>query len=215
MGWWAAATFKLNFQKLWHKGGHDLNWRWWPWTILSTNPLVQRMGKYTKLKNQRWGWWGLTHQEYQPPHPTFFLASAELAETFQPADFMPPGRVYPTLQVRPLSLKGTTRLWHRLLLHIEMEPVCGLALPPVIGGKTEMSLWRTVAEPAPDSSLYSHTGKPHYEEPHPWECEERELWSLDLMMLPRSRIKHMCWNTSWVPNLFGNSIVQNVMTLDN
>ena len=52
----------------------------------------------------------------------FFLASAELAETLHPADFLPPGSLSPTLQVRPLSQSGTIRPWYRPLWHSEVDP---------------------------------------------------------------------------------------------
>ena len=59
----------------------------------------------------------------------------------------------PTLQVRPLSQKGTTRLWHRPPLYTEM------ALSPWPGFAT--SLLRTIAKPVPETSSYDHTGNPH------------------------------------------------------
>ena len=56
------------------------------------------------------------------PMPTFFLALAELEETLPPADWCTWKSLSSTLQVRPLSQRGTTRPWHRPLLHSEMEP---------------------------------------------------------------------------------------------
>ena len=41
----------------------------------------------------------------------------------------------PTLQVRPLCQKDTTRLWHRSLLHIEMEPSLGSGFATFHRGK--------------------------------------------------------------------------------
>ena len=60
--------------------------------------------------------------ECQPPWLPFFPASEELADTTTrrlPATWR---SLNPTLQVRPLSQRGTTRLWHKPFLHIEIEP---------------------------------------------------------------------------------------------
>ena len=67
----------------------------------------------------------------------------------------------PILQVRPLSQRGTTRLWHRYLLLIEMEPHYLLCFFHLSWGKRLRQTWRIVAKPVPETSLYGHTGKPH------------------------------------------------------
>ena len=146
MGWWAAAAFTLNCQKLWNKGGHDLSWRWWPQTILSTNLIevmllhwCKKMRKHTNLRTENEDDEEAVDCDTSgapTPMAPFFLASAELGQTLPPADFFPPGMsLNPTLQVRPLSKRGTTRLWHRPLLHTEIEysPWPGFATS--LGGK--------------------------------------------------------------------------------
>ena len=56
----------------------------------------------------------------------------------------------PTLHMRHLSQRCTTRPWHRSLLHSEMEPSLwpGFATPL----KTEANPGKTVAEPVPETS---------------------------------------------------------------
>ena len=60
----------------------------------------------------------------------FFLASAEQGHHHQQTSchWM---SLSPTLQVRPLSQRGTIRTWHRPLLHSQIEPSAwpGFATP--------------------------------------------------------------------------------------
>ena len=94
----------LNNRMIWNKGGQDLSWRWWPWTILSKNlldvmlldwskiwkayqPEKLQMEMMKKLKKLR----TLAHQECQPLWLPFLPISAELVETLPPSDFLPLG----------------------------------------------------------------------------------------------------------------------------
>ena len=52
-----------------------------------------------------------------------------------------------------------------LFCTLKWNPILGLALPPLMGEKTETGSSKTVAELVPETSLCGHTGKPHYEEP--------------------------------------------------
>ena len=68
----------------------------------------------------------------------------------------------PTLQVRPLSQRGTTRPWHRPLLHSEMEPRPWSGFASFLRGKRLRQacgglFWSLHQGPI----LYGHTGKPH------------------------------------------------------
>ena len=47
-GMMSCSHLHINCWKLWNKGGHDLNWRWWPWTILSTNLLEVMLLHWSK-----------------------------------------------------------------------------------------------------------------------------------------------------------------------
>ena len=114
MGWWAAAAFTLNFQKLQNKGGHDLHWRWWSWTILSTN-LLELMLLHCSKKWESIPTWKpkmrmvrrlrtVTHEEHQPLWPSFFLGSADL---------LPPGWVSVPLSKWGFLAKNTSLYDHR------------------------------------------------------------------------------------------------------
>ena len=167
MGCWCAVAFTLNCQKLQNKEGCDLSWRWWPWTILNTN-LLEVMPLHCskiekayqpatlKMKMMRRPW-TVTHQEYQSPQPPFILASSDLTETLPPAAFSWMS-LSPTLQVRPLSQRGTNRLQQRPLLHIKMEPSTWPGFATSLRGKDwdkpmEECCWACARD--------QFTGKPH------------------------------------------------------
>ena len=75
------------------------------------------------------------HIESAEPQPPFLLASAELADTTTSRLLATWMSLSPTLQVRPLGQRGTTRLQHRPLLHIEMEPSPWPGLATSLRGK--------------------------------------------------------------------------------
>ena len=134
-----------------------------------------------------------THKiEDKPPQPPFFLASAEVAETLPPADFLIPGWVNPAFQVRPVSQRGTTTFWHSPLFHIEVEPSPWPGFATYHGGKSEASPWRTIAESVLETmfmAIQASLNRKNYilETVKKW-----GLWSPDLAMLPGSRIKNTC-----------------------
>ena len=74
----------------------------------------------------------VTHQEHQPPTdplpPSIGRTGGDTATSTFLATWT---SLIPTLQVRPLSQRWTTRPWNRSLLHHEMEPGPwpGLATP--------------------------------------------------------------------------------------
>ena len=203
MGWWMVAALILNCWMLWNKGGQDQSWRWWPWTILSTNLLYVKFFLWSKnLKSI----------------PTWKTADEDDEETEDhdtsgaliPMDPFPPsvGRtsgdiaisrilttwmiLIPTLQVRPLGQERTSRPWHRSLLHCDMElsPWPGLATPlrrkrlRQTHRRLLLSLCQRPVHMAIQAGL---TRRNHI----PETVKERKLWSPDLMMLPGNRIKHM------------------------
>ena len=146
---------------------------------------------YKPEKNCKWRWWGSwRHQHIRStnPHGPFLLVSAELVVTLPPVDFLPLG--WASI---PLFK------WGLLAEDAPLDPGTGLFLH----GGLLLNLCQRPVNMALQASL---TRRNHI----PETVKKRELWSLDLMMLPGNRIKHMCWNMSWVPNSF----VQNVMNLE-
>ena len=95
------------------------------------------------------------------PQSPFFQASAELTDTTTSRLFATCSSPCPTPQVKEAK-EGTTRPWHRPLLHSEMESSLWLGFATSLKReRTETSPWGTVAEPVPENSLYNHTGKPN------------------------------------------------------
>ena len=67
--------------------------------------------------------WTVTHQEYQPPMAPLLSSIRRTGrDTTTSRLFATWMGLSPTLQVRSLNQRGTSRFWHRPLLHIEMEP---------------------------------------------------------------------------------------------
>ena len=97
--------------------------------------------------------WTVTHQKYQPHDPLLPSISRTGRDTTTGRLLATWMSLNPTLQVRPLSQRGTTRLWHRPLLHIEMEPSQWPVFATSPKGKRQTSLWRAVAEPVPETRL--------------------------------------------------------------
>ena len=91
MGWWARAAFMVNHLKLQNIGGWHLSWRWWPFSILSTNlsevMLLHLSKNFTSVSNFTTE--GDAGDEVKDcntsgmssPWPPFFLQSVELVDT--------------------------------------------------------------------------------------------------------------------------------------
>ena len=138
MGGWAAATLTLDCQKLWNKGEWYLSWCWWPWTILSTNLLDVMLLHWSKNLKSIPTW--KTADEGDEEAEDCYTSGVPTPTAPFPPSIGRTGRdtatsrllatwisVIPTLQVRPLSQRCTTRPWQRFLLHCEKEPSsCGL-----------------------------------------------------------------------------------------
>ena len=148
--------------------------------------------------------WTVTHQKCQPPWLPFFPVSRTGRDTTTsrlPATLI---ILNPTLQVRLLCQRGTTRLWHRSLLHTEMEP------SPGSGFAT--SHRRKRLRQANGGLLLSLCLRPNYMaiqasltmRNHVLETVKIwKLWSPYFTMLPGSQIDNMCSNTCWITNPFG------------
>ena len=75
------------------------------------------------------------YQECQSPCPPFFLASVELEDITTSRLLATWVSLSSTLQVRPLTQRGTNRPWHRPLLHSEMEPSLWPGIATSLRGK--------------------------------------------------------------------------------
>ena len=152
--------------------------------------------------------WTVTHQEFHPQWVPFFLESVEWKDTTTSRLSATLMSLSLTLQGRHLCQWGTSRLWHRPLLLIEMEP----------------SLWSDFAtshrrkrlRQAHGRLLLSLCQRPDYMAIKASltrrNCvletvKKGEMWSPNFIILPQSRIKNMWQNTSFVTNLFGHGIV--------
>ena len=163
----------------------------------NTSPLIRKLGKHTNLKNWRWVWWGGCGMWYirsaDPHNPLLTSISRTGRDTTTSRLLATWMSLSPTLQVRPLSQRGTTSSWHRTLWNNETEPSLwpGFAtslrkkrLRQAYGGLL-LNLCQRPVYMAIKASL---TRRNHILET----MKKGELWSLDLMMLPGSRIKYMC-----------------------
>ena len=110
----------------------------------------------------------------------------------------------PTLQVRSLCWRGTTKLWQRSLLHTENgAQSLLLPLPPPIGGKDwdmpmEDCLLILCQRPGYMAIKASLTRRNYVLET----VKKVELWSPNFTTLPGSRIKNMlkyelCYQPIW------------------
>ena len=133
----SCSCLQIKLPEVTEQGRCNLNWKWWPWTILITNLLEvmlihwsKKIRKHTNLKNWGWGWWGgygLTHQECWPPQPSFILESAELADRLLPTDFLPPGWVsVPLSKWGLLAKEAPLDPGTGLFCTFKWNPVCGL-----------------------------------------------------------------------------------------
>ena len=140
---WAAAALTLNCWKLQNKGGWHLSWRWWPQTILSTNLLDVMLLHWSKnLKSIPT--WKTADEDNEgaedcttsgvltpmaPFLPSISRTGGDTATSRLLSTWM---SLIPTLKMRPLSQRWTTRPWHRSLLHCKNEssPLPGHATPP-------------------------------------------------------------------------------------
>ena len=78
----------------------------------------------------------MTHQECWPPQTPFLLVSIELVETLPPADFLPLGWAsFPLSKWGLLSKEGPLDPGTGLFCTVKWNPVLGLVLPPLLGGK--------------------------------------------------------------------------------
>ena len=90
----------------------------------NASPLIQKMVVHTNLKTKDEDEEEAVDcdMDHDNPMAPFFLASADLAGTTISTLFATWMSLSPTLQVWSLSQRGTTRPWHRPLLHSGMEP---------------------------------------------------------------------------------------------
>ena len=100
--------------------------------------------------------------------------------------------LFPTLQVRPLSQRRTTRLRHKSLLYCEIKPSPWSALAtPLRRNRLRQPhrrlLLNLCQRPVNTAIQAGLTRKNHI----PETVRNRELWSPDLTTLPGNRIKHM------------------------
>ena len=113
----------------------------------NASPLIKKFDKYTNLKSCRCRWWGgwrswgLWHIRNANPHVTPFLpVSTELMETLPSADVLPLGQAsFPLskwgLLGKDAPLVPSTNPDIDLFCTVKWNPVHGLALPPLSGGK--------------------------------------------------------------------------------
>ena len=126
MGWWAAEPFMLNCLKSWNNRWGCLSWRWWLFTILSTNLLEvlfhwsQEFRKGTNL-HITWTWWRLWHIRNDIPAVPFLhrvSGTGWCTIWWLPATLM---TIRYKIKVRLHQQGDTTSIWHRLFPNIKLE----------------------------------------------------------------------------------------------
>ena len=145
MGLWAAAALTLNCQRLWNKGGWDLSWRWWPWTMLSTNLLEVMLLHWSKKLKSIPSWKTVDEDDEEAedsdtsaltPTAPFSLVSAVLVVTLPPVDFLPLGWAsFPLSKWGLLAKDAPLDPGTGLFCTGKWNSVCSLALPPLLDGK--------------------------------------------------------------------------------
>ena len=121
----------------------------------------------------------------------------------------------PSLQVRSLSQRWTTRPWYRSLLHHKIEPSSWTGLANTLRGKrwkqTHGRLLQSLCQRPVNMAIQTGLARRIH---LPETIKKMELWSPDITMLPGNRIKEHAKIWAEYPAPFGNSHVQKVMNLE-
>ena len=205
MGWWAAATLTLNCQKSQNKGGWDLSWRWWLWTMLSTNLLDVMLLHWSKnLKTiPTWKAADVDDKEAEEAENSSTSGVPNPMPPFSPSLSRTGGdtatsrllatqtSLIQTLQVRPLSQGCPTRPchrpWHRYC-ELEPSPWSGLATPLRRKRLRQTHRVSLCQEPINTALQASLTRRNHI----PETVKKGELRSPNLKMQPGNWIKQIC-----------------------